>query len=72
MDQGLADRSGGITRRHHFYKAVRMKLALRITKDLVAKLASREGLLLLEQPIMAALLSGPIIVAIIAPYSLRW
>lgn len=42
--QGHADGLGGLTSRHRFctYTGVQMKMALRVTKDLVAESAARE------------------------------
>lgn len=39
--QDFADSPGGIMRRHRFYTAVQMEMALLATKDFVAELAAR-------------------------------
>lgn len=48
---------GSLPRRLHFCTAVQMEMALRVNKDLTAKLAARERVLLLDEPFMAAFIS---------------
>lgn len=48
---------GGLTRRHRFRKAAQMEMALRFMEGLVLELAARERVPLLDEPILATLLS---------------
>lgn len=55
--QNCFDGLGGLTRRHRFCTAVRMEMALFVTKGLVAEIPAREQVPLLDISNMAALLS---------------
>lgn len=55
--QDIFDGPGGLTRRHRFCTAVQMEMAFRVTEGLVADFAAREQVSLLDERIMAAILS---------------
>lgn len=50
--QDCFDRPGALTRSHRFCTMVRMEIALRVTEGLVAEFATREWVLLLDEPLM--------------------